>query len=255
MVLQTSERQGRERALVLVKALPHDSKIGETVCCAGVTEDLQWRRQFPIRFRHLKDKKFGRWQWIEYDWRKPSDDLRSESRRVQEDSIRPGGVMPPKERARFLSPLVVGSVKEAAERGCSLALIRPRDVRFSCIKKTIAQVEAERASFAHAASQKSFFDDELKALEPCPYEFKFKYRTDDGTHDSTCADWETAAMYWKFERLYGEAEAVRRIGAVFGEEYPAKGVAFAMGTHSRYPTTWLLIGVIRLDVEEQLSLL
>jgi hypothetical protein len=41
---------------------------------------------------------------------------------------------------------------------------------------------------------------------------------------------------------------------VFGEEYPAKGMLLAMGTHSQYPDTWLINGVIRLDDVKQLSL-
>jgi hypothetical protein len=41
---------------------------------------------------------------------------------------------------------------------------------------------------------------------------------------------------------------------VFGEEYPAKGMLMAMGTHSLYPDTWLINGVVRLDEVEQLTL-
>ena len=41
----------------------------------------------------------------------------------------------------------------------------------------------------------------------------------------------------------------------FGEDYPRKGMAFEMGTHSRRPDQWLLVGVLRLDRPEQLSLL
>ena len=41
---------------------------------------------------------------------------------------------------------------------------------------------------------------------------------------------------------------------VFGEEYPKKGMAFAMGTHSLYPDTWLINGIIRLDEIKQLEL-
>ncbi|WP_343865497.1 hypothetical protein [Caenispirillum bisanense] len=61
-------------------------------------------------------------------------------------------------------------------------------------------------------------------------------------------------MYWRFERKHGEEEAVRRIQNIFGNEYPEKGMAFALGTHSRYPASWLLIGVLRLDRISQLSL-
>ena len=49
--------------IILVKALPQPSKQhGETVCCAGVTAQGQWKRLFPVRYRHLGgDSSFGRW--------------------------------------------------------------------------------------------------------------------------------------------------------------------------------------------------
>ena len=44
----------RERVLTLVKTLPHvGQKHGETVCCAGLTAEGQWRRQYPIPYRRL----------------------------------------------------------------------------------------------------------------------------------------------------------------------------------------------------------
>jgi hypothetical protein len=106
-----------------------------------------------------------------------------------------------------------------------------------------------------AAKQGSFFDRELKALKPCPYAFRFQYQGGDGKqHTHTCDDWETAAMFGNFRNRYGEEEALRMMDKTFNEEYPAKGMALALGTHSRYPKVWLLVGVIRLDRVSQLAL-
>src|SRR5258708_36962068 len=60
-----SATQQNSRAVVLVKALPQPSKTyGETVCCAGVTAEGQWKRLFPVRFRHLRgDSSFSRWDF------------------------------------------------------------------------------------------------------------------------------------------------------------------------------------------------
>ena len=44
------------------------------------------------------------------------------------------------------------------------------------------------------------------------------------------------------------------MSVVFNERYPAAGMAFAMGTHSRHPDQWLLVGVLRLDATPQFSL-
>ncbi len=242
---------------MLVKALPHaGDKHGETVCCAGVTPERKWRRQFPVPFRYLEDQKFIRWQWIEYDWRKPTDDKRPESQRVQEGTIRPGKEMPKKERAEFLHPLIVSSTLEAANNGATLALIRPRDTVFTFKKKRPEAINKERHGYTAAASQLSFLTQRQKPLEPCPYEFKFKYTTDDGRrHENICGDWETAAMFYRFEKISGEKDALRKMDETFNIEYPERGMVFALGAHSRYPDSWLLVGVIRLDEVDQLSLL
>jgi hypothetical protein len=76
----------KSRVVVLVKALPQPSKsYGETVCCAGVTADGQWKRLFPVRFRHLQDNSFKHWDWINFGYRLPTRDRRVESYHVYED--------------------------------------------------------------------------------------------------------------------------------------------------------------------------
>lgn len=241
---------------MLVKALPHAGKRhGETVCCAGITASGEWRRQYPIHFRQLQHD-FSRWDWIEYDWIKPKgDDQRRESQRAQEHTLKICGHMRESERASFLNPLLCASTKEAASRRMSLALIRPQSSRFYWKQRTQAELDRERESYRAAARQLSFLDSELAALQPCPYEFKFDYRCeDDQPHRATCDDWETTAMFYTFQRRYGTQKALTEMERVFNHQYPTKGMAFAMGTHSRFPDIWLLVGVIRLDKLKQLSL-
>lgn len=256
--MASSPKQGRERVLVLVKALPHvGQRHGETVCCAGVTMHGEWRRQYPIHFRRLQNQ-FSRWQWIEYDWITPgADDRRKESRRVQEDTIRVGDVMPPRERAPFLEPIITGSTAEAASKGMSLTLVRPVKVRFRWKQKTPDQIAEERQAYEDAARQRSFLDPDpdLIALNPCPYAFHFDWTDADGkTHKATCDDWETATTFYRREKDLGAKAALASMEQTFGEEYPARGMAFAMGTHSRRAEQWLLVGVLRLDRVNQMSL-
>jgi len=244
---------------VLVKALPHvGQRHGETVCCAGVTIEKEWRRQYPIHFRRLRDNQFARWQWIEYDWIAPAaDDRRRESRRVQEDTIQVGEEMPLRERAAFLAPIVTGSTTEAALKGMSLALVRPSNVRFSWKAKTPEKIAEERQAYENAARQKSFLnpDPDLIILNPCPYAFHFDWTDSEGkTHKATCDDWETTATFYRREKRSGAKDALASMEKTFGEEYPANGMAFAMGTHSRRAEQWLLVGVLRLDHVKQQSL-
>lgn len=252
---QPSPKLEHERVVVLVKALPHPGRNhGETVCCAGVTPDGQWRRQYPIRFRQM-DKQFARWDWIEYDYVRPTSDRRPESRYVQDNSIIVGKKMPESERAPFLNRIIVPSTEAAAARGMSLALIRPRNTRFFWVRKSAEQLEEERRANKAAAEQFSLFDREIATLQPCPFEFRFNYETEDGkSHRAKCGDWETTAMFYRFEKEFGESGALERMAKIFGEEYPTKGMAFAMGTHSRYPDIWLLVGILRLDPVAQMAM-
>ncbi len=62
-------------------------------------------------------------------------------------------------------------------------------------------------------------------------------------------------MFYNLERQYGADFALQHMDRIFNQEYPRKGMVFAMGTHSRFPDVWLLVGVIRLNKDDQLSLL
>lgn len=238
------------RVTILVKALPQPSrKYGETVCCAGVTPDGQWKRLYPIRYRHLAgESAFSRWENVQFRYRPPKQDKRAESCSVDEDSIQIVGEMPRRERSKLLDPLILPSVGEASRRGQSLALIRPRDTRFFNRSKAAEALVEEREVYAKAARQGSLLDEELECLEPTPYEFKFRFRDDEAEHTYTNGDWEAHAMFYH-GRMRGktEAEVLDWMDHVFNVEYPAKGMAFAVGNQAKRPHVWQLLGVLRLD--------
>jgi hypothetical protein len=241
------------RVTILVKALPQPSKqYGETVCCAGVTEDGKWKRLFPIRFRHLQgDQSFSRWDWVSFKYRKPTRDTREESCHVFEESITIDGTFPNKERSRFLNRFIIGSAQQAMEQAQSLALIRPRNTRFVYKTKTAAAIEEERQAYRQAAQQGSFFDQKLADLEPSPYEFRFAFEDESGAHNYESGDWETHAMFFHERHRTNEAEALKWMDSTFNEHYPKQGMAFAIGNMAKRPQTWQLLGVIRLDVSKQ----
>lgn len=235
---------------VLVKALPQRSAThGETVCCAGVTLQGTFLRLFPVRFRNLTaEAAFRRWDQVEFRYRRPTRDHRSESCHVMEDTIAVTGKMPERDRAPFLNALVSPSVNAAAEAGQSLALIRPRNPRFSHRPKPLARVEAEREAYRQAANQGSLFDERLAALEPSPHEFRFDFDDAAGTHRYENGDWEAHAMFYNGRKRMGSDEAVLAwMSKVFNEDYPRKGMLFCVGNIARRPQTWQLLGVLRVD--------
>lgn len=245
------------RVSILVKALPQRSVAhGETVCCAGVTANGDFKRLYPIRFRHLSSEaSFKRWDWVDFKYRKPTSDRRFESCHVMEDSISVEGSMPLKDRPKFLNGLVSDSVGQAAANGQSLALIRPRDSEFYFKLKTDEQVETERRTYQQAASQGSFFDKQLAALEPSPYDFRFRFRDGSGAHDYANGDWEAHAMFFNGRKREGSDDAALNwMQTTFNEVYPRKGMLFCVGNMAKRPQTWQLLGVLRVDDTAQPSL-
>ncbi|MBV9548986.1 MAG: hypothetical protein JO256_04865 [Alphaproteobacteria bacterium] len=255
--LQDLSRTGEIDAIVLIKAAPQvGQRHGETVCCAGISLHGEWLRMYPVCFRNLDDaQKFGRWDRVHFKWRKPKDDPRVESLRVDQESITITGSLRPTERARFLGSLIVTSLDKEREKGRSLALLKAQVHSFKINKRSEEDIANDRARFDALRSQPDMFNTrEIIPYSPCPYEFKYKYQTDDGVREGTCQDWEMEATYFNLSKQYGEQDALSYMQKTFGEEYPKKGMLLAMGTHSLYPETWLINGVVRLDEIRQGSL-
>ena len=153
----------------------------------------------------------------------------------------------------MLSPLILPSTAKAAALGMSLTLIRPIKPQFHWRRKSPEFIAAEREGFRRAARQTSMLDLELEALEPVPYAFAFTYEDGTGPHTMRCGDWETSATFWYWSKSYGEQGALDRLTKTFGEDYPSKGMVFAMGTLKKRPKQWILLGVIRLVETTQAS--
>jgi hypothetical protein len=251
------EFEGTSEAIILVKASPQVGKRhGETVCCAGVGDTGEWVRLYPVSFRTLDQaSQFRRWDRIRFRWKRPQDDRRPESLRVDHQSIEVIGELKQKERLGFLSRLEVSSINKVKEAGKTLALLRPRNLKFFVEKKPAAALKEEGEKYQALAAQPDLFNSSpLIPIDPCPYNFKYSYTTDDGDREGTCQDWETDATFYNLSRRYCERKALEYMQRTFGEEYPKKGMVLAMGTHSLYPDVWLINGIIRMDEIKQMSL-
>lgn len=247
---------GADEAIIIVKAAPQLSgKHGETVCTAAVTRTRQWVRLYPIAFRTLQDaQQFRRWDVVRYTAQRPRDDRRIESRRLDHQSLTIGGSLPQRERYGLVAPMVVESLEDERAQGRSLAFIRPKITRFTVEKKPSLELEDERQRFQLAAKQTDLFLGPIIPYAPCPYRFKYDYETKDGKRTGTCQDWETEATFFNWQKQYSEEEAIKKMKARWGEEMPSKGLLFAMGTHSQYPDTWLINGLVQMSEIGQLSL-
>ena len=240
-----------------MKAWPHPSaKYGETVCCAGVTRLGEWRRLFPIRYRHLEGHaQFQPWDIVEYRPELPIGDPRLESRRVHESSLRVVSKIPERERAGFFGSLFRASASEAASRGETLTLVRPRSVEFKWKRRSTEDLHDEAVKRAKSLAQGSLFDKELARIEPCPFDLRLEFDDDDGHHNMGCGDWETGAAFFNLRGRYGEERALQHLKETYESQYVERGVALALGTVAARPQQWLLLGIIRLNETDQPDLL
>lgn len=250
-----------DEAFILVKAAPRPSEtFGETVCCAGLDRDERWVRLYPVSFRQLGDaQKFGRWDHIRYRWARPkaTKDTRTESRRVDPHSIeilRPLRVI---DRNPLAARVAVTSLVKEAEAGRSLALLKVEVLDFWPERRPLADICEREQLLARLRSQQDLFaSDALIPARTSPFRFKYRYRDDDGVHEGTCQDWETEQTFIARLRDQGsERAALDWMVRMFGEEYPKRGMALAMGTHRYRLHQWLINGVIRLDDQPQFNLL
>lgn len=246
-----------DECLILVKALPHrSSNYFETVCCAGVGRDLKWRRLYPVPFRILENaQQFARWNWISYKFTSPAHDGRKESQKVVPETIEISSKLKATERSSIACSLTRESISEAISREETLTLIKPEEVSFTWKKKSQAAIDDERNKHAALVKQVSMFDRLANPLEPCPFEFSFRWKSTAGTtHTHTCDDWETATAFSRRRELYGEIDGLNSLKQTYEVDYLSKGMRFALGTHSRRDSQWLLVGVLRVDDQAQLSL-
>lgn len=246
-----------EDVVVLIKAAPQVSKRhGETVCCAGITPYGEWRRLYPVSFRHLpEDRKFRRWDRLNYRWEYPKDDKRKESRRIDAESLTISGKLKREDHWAFLEKAIVDSTTKEAEKNHSLALLAVEVEEFFYEKLSEEKYTEKSQKFESLNRLGDLFGGETIAnYRPCPYEFKYKYRCGDGLRTGTCQDWEIEATYHRFSREYGEKNALNMMAERFGDTYPKEGMVLAMGTHSRFPDVWLINGVIKLKPHAQQNL-
>lgn len=242
----------QDKVTVLIKATPNPSKkYGETICCAGIDPLGNWRRLFPINYRKLSGpQQFKRWDIIQYDWVRPSDDRRIESNRVQSESIvKVRSVNTKLERIHLISRSLADDREKELASGKTFALIKPEIIEFGIEKRDQNDVLDEQRRFDSLRKQANLFStDQTVPLESCPYKFFYKFVHNGKNSKMYCQDWETTATFYNQKRQLGSADAALDfIQETFGKRYPEQGCVFALGTNSKRKNQWLLNAIIKFD--------
>ncbi len=249
-----------EKILILVKAYPEQSdKYGSSICMAGVNEDYNWIRIYPIPFEYfIKNLNFKKFTWIEADIKKTKEKLmRKESNKINLDSIKiiddsfaqlRGSKTQKKEtwlkRKHILDKILNKSINELKRNWkqdrTSLGIIKPRllDFRF---RKPLSQIIIERKNLI----QKPLIADKIE------HAISYKFRCDDKSciyndekvkcHDIICEDWELFEALRKWPYSIEEKEI--KLRERFYNWMRNRDLYFCMGMYSKFPT-WLIIGLL-----------
>ena len=130
----------RKRVLITVRTYPVPAQKNiEVSCTAGVTQEGQWIRLFPVPYRFMEyDKRFVKYQWIDVDVIKATQDPRLESYKLNVDSIQTGEQLSTvnswRARKGIVGPLIKQSMcqirrERDAAGSPTLGLFKPREIK------------------------------------------------------------------------------------------------------------------------------
>ncbi|MGY3364273.1 hypothetical protein ACVWZL_001398 [Bradyrhizobium sp. GM2.4] len=91
---------------------------------------------------------------------------------------------------RSVAKAVVTSLAQEREAGRSFALLRPEIIAFKIETKGAVEVKAAKELFDSIRAQDDLFAMQVtNNYKPSPYNFKYRYRTEDGIREGTCQEW------------------------------------------------------------------
>lgn len=246
-----------KKALIVVRTYPTPAKQGvEVSCTAAITASGEWLRLFPVPYRFLTpDKRFRKYQWIEVSVSKPSKDVRPESYKIENDSIRITSEPLPTDQAWKARKDIVFPLKSH----CLCCLKRERDAagfptlgffRPKSIDRLAIEPE-DNATWTDAElellKQGTLFGSGPKAdLEKVPYKFRYWFRCDHQEcpgHKLSCTDWEMGESWRRWKEEYGDLwlEKFRlRYEQEMIEKYDTH---FYVGTVHKNPASWIIVGL------------
>lgn len=250
------QQHERKRVLITVKAYPLPSRTyDELVCTAGITDDGEWIRIYPVPFRFLKDEgRYRKYQWVNINLKKARKDFRPESYSPADTSLGDMDIIETLEtskkwrrRKQFVlekGPKVYTSITELIEdskepKNISLVTFKPAKI-------TGFEFEEEREwseGLQKNLHQRDLFDErggkgDKDIVQKLP--FKFYYRLEDENGKSSkmmIEDWEIGALYWNcLKRADGNEEiALQKVRQKYFDTFTHKNdIYLFLGTTLQY---------------------
>jgi hypothetical protein len=267
----------KKKILITATAYPLPSRsYDELVCTAGVDENSNWYRIYPVPFKlitGLRDNnkiKSFKYTWIEIDLKKRKGDMRPESYSPVSYDFSKINILDRIdtksnwfERKRFCLTDVYTNMKKLiidskAPKNKSLAVFKP--VEFI----DFAWEEDDREwkdEWKKIRKQGDLFEGKSPEIiiKKIPYKFYYKFKDDKGNISKmTIEDWELGALYWNCLKStnYDEPETLKLVKAKFYDELALQtDLHLFLGTtlewhYRRARNPFVIIGVFYPQEEE-----
>ncbi len=256
----------RIKVLITVKTYPQPSRsYEELVCTAGVLEDGRFIRLYPIPFRYKHySERYKKYQWVEVEVEKKTDDPRPESYRPIGSIKLIGTQITPKnnwaERSKYVlagekySMCELLSIKD--QKKISLAIIRPSLVEDLVFEETDRKWKPHVEAYMN---QLKLFGPNRKPLEKIPYKFSYKFLCEDSNcsgHKMMIEDWEVGELYRKMrDKFPSEQIACKKVRDKFFKQIcaPDWDIHFFVGTVRRFGS-WIILGTYWPKKQQMLDL-
>lgn len=273
----------KKKVLITVTTYPLPSRsYDELVCTAGVLENGEWIRIYPVPLKFLqglrKDGKMEtfKYNWIELELEKRKDDFRPESHSpVNYDfrDIQTHGKIGTEsnwaERKMYWTAKVYTNLTQLIEASkapanVSLATFKPKQIIGFEIKEE--ENREWKDEWKEIRKQGDLFDDAKSPeilIPKLPYKFYYRFTDDEGTESRLMIeDWEMGALYWNCLRAAegNEAEALKKVREKYEQEFLSeKDLHLFLGTTRewhmrRAKNPFVIIGVFYPKKELQTKL-
>lgn len=272
----------RKKILITVTTYPLPSRShDELVCTAGMLEDGQWIRIYPVPLSFLLDLKGTgkvsqvKYMWIEIDLNKRTDDFRPESHSPANYDFRDIVIHEKiettnnwEERKQVCLKNVYANMEKLIEdskapKHISLAVFKPAGK----VKLVWEEVDREwKDEWKDLRKQLDLFASTDKSPEilipKLPYKFSYEFSDETGKkRKMMIEDWEIGALYWRCLKIAegNEAVALEKVKQKYEGEFNTKDIHLFLGTTKKFhamgaPNPFVIIGVFYPKKEIQTKL-
>lgn len=273
----------KKKVLITVATYPLPSRsYDELVCTAGILETGEWIRIYPVPLKFLtglrKDGKMEsfKYNWIELDLKKRTDDFRPESHSpINYDfkDIEVFGKIDTKnnwaERKKYCTTKIYTNLSQLIEESkaptnVSLATFKPTEILEFVIEEE--ENREWKDEWKELRKQGDLFEKDKSpeiTIPKLPYKFYYRFTDDTGKVSRLMIeDWEIGALYWNCLKSAegNEVEALKKVREKYEQEFiNEKDIYLFLGTTKewhmrRAKNPFVIIGVFYPKKEIQTSL-